>query len=534
MSHDTKLLELPSLMEEMDQIAEQEEGRRRPGRVSAEPQWGEMSPLPPDPIEVPTLPPELVPSPLHPWLMDISTSASIPLEMVAAPAIVTASAIVGRNIGIRPEEYSDWLVVPNLWGAIVARPGLLKTPALAAATAPLGPLEKRAQETFEVDKINKGAHKKMLEARLSVLKRPKGPSIDETEVAEILREIQESEATERRYKTCDPTVEKLGELLRDNPRGLLLQRDELSGWIRTMDKPERAGEREFYLEAWNGTGSYTFDRIGRGTVHIPALCLSVIGGITPGALRAYIAEAVGQGAGADGLLQRLQLFVWPSGAAAFHKPTAWPDREAKEKAYGIYQNLDSLVPSAFGAQCDPYCPIPFCRFCRGAQGLFDEWRSNLESRLRSVEMDETPAFQSHLAKYRSLMPSLALLFDLIERLGGRGEELGAVSLQATRLAAAWCDFLEAHARKIYATELNPADSAARLLAKKIADGQVHDRMTVRDAYIPQWEGLRHANTVKAGLGLLANLGWLVVEEEDTGGRPREVIRLHPSLRKDAA
>ncbi len=65
----------------------------------------------------------------------------------------------------------------------------------------------------------------------------------------------------------DTTVEKLGELLNQNPRGLLLMRDELSGLLRTLDKPGREGDREFFLEGWNGTGSYTYDRISRGTTH---------------------------------------------------------------------------------------------------------------------------------------------------------------------------------------------------------------------------------------------------------------------------
>lgn len=80
-----------------------------------------------------------------------------------------------------------------------------------------------------------------------------------------------------------------------------------------MERPGREGDREFYLEAWNGTGSYTFDRIGRGTIHVPALAVSVIGGIQPGKLQRYIAEALSDGGGADGLLQRLQLLVWPDG-----------------------------------------------------------------------------------------------------------------------------------------------------------------------------------------------------------------------------
>src|SRR5207244_11148479 len=60
---------------------------------------------------------------------------------------------------------------------------------------------------------------------------------------------------ERRYVVNDTTVEKLGELLNQNPNGLLLFRDALSGCLRLMARPRHATDRGFYSEAWNGTGT---------------------------------------------------------------------------------------------------------------------------------------------------------------------------------------------------------------------------------------------------------------------------------------
>ena len=60
-------------------------------------------------------------------------------------------------------------------------------------------------------------------------------------------------------------------------------------------------------------------------------------------------------------------------------------------------------------------------------------------------------------------------------------------------------------------------------------------MTIRDIYRPQWSGLTNTDTVSAGLILLAHHNWIrVVEQQDTGGRPSDIIEIHPSLRKDAA
>jgi len=131
----------------------------------------------------------------------------------------------------------------------------------------------------------------------------------EAELTAKRAELKAVATTERRFHTNDVTVEKLGELLRDNPHGMLVLRDELAGWLRALDKTGREGDREFFLEGWNGTGSYTVDRIGRGTIHIPSLTLSLFGGIQPGKLQALVASAIHGGCGDDGLLQRFQLTV---------------------------------------------------------------------------------------------------------------------------------------------------------------------------------------------------------------------------------
>jgi hypothetical protein len=49
------------------------------------------------------------------------------------------------------------------------------------------------------------------------------------------------------------TVEKLGELLRDNQAGMFVLRDELVGLIATWEHEGREGDRQFFLEAWTAT-----------------------------------------------------------------------------------------------------------------------------------------------------------------------------------------------------------------------------------------------------------------------------------------
>src|SRR5713101_7789800 len=93
---------------------------------------------------------------------------------------------------------------------------------------------------------------------------------------------------------------------------------------------------------------------------------------------------------------------------------------------------------------------PSLRFDAAAQELFDGWRAELDH----------PVLLSHLAKYRSLLPSLALLFHLID--GVDTGRRGPVSRAAAAQAAAWCEYLAAHARRLYAAVTDAARGAAAL------------------------------------------------------------------------
>ena len=79
---------------------------------------------------------------------------------------------------------------------------------------------------------------------------------------EELKSLQAyQEPTERRYKTNDSSIEKIVELLEQNPNGLLYYRDELIGLFKRMERTGNEQDRAFLLESWNGDGSHTDDRI---------------------------------------------------------------------------------------------------------------------------------------------------------------------------------------------------------------------------------------------------------------------------------
>ena len=368
-------------------------------------------------------------------------------------------------------------MVPNLWGLAVGPPGLMKSPALAEALRPLSRLIGDAHAEYEEQML--AHHFRLAEAkahRHDLTRRLRDAFANDEPTADLREHFEAAPAyrppVAKRYLVNDTTVEKLGELLNHNPNGLLLFRDEVSGFLHTMDRPGHENDRAFYCEAWNGTGAYTYDRIGRGTLHIRAACVSVLGGIQPGPLERYLREVFG-GRGDDGLIQRFQLAVWPDVAGRWQNVDRWPDAAARGRAIEVFQRLNRLEAATAGAEELTPEEVPFLRFDPAAQELFDGWRAELEQRLRAE--DEHPVLLSHLAKYRSLMPALALILHVIDGVDAGGG--GAVSGVAAERAAAWCQYLEAHARRLYATVTDRVRVAAALLASRMARGRLASPFT---------------------------------------------------------
>jgi hypothetical protein len=333
--------------------------------------------------------------------------------------------------------------------------------------------------------------------------------------------------------TNDATIEKIAEILRDNPDGILYYRDELMGWLRSLDKAGREADRAFYLEAWNGNGSFSVDRIGRGSLHVPAVCVSVLGGIQPGPLTTYVTDALEEAEKADGLLQRFQVLVYPD-LRGYDPVDRWPDLEAKNRAYNVFKNLANLDAEAFGARADEDGEVPYIRFDAEAQEVFDGWRAEFEPRFREAVGEYPAAIESHFMKYRSLFASLALIFeavDFVDDAEGAGK---AVRKTSALRAAAWCKYLESHAMRVYSPTLDVTTAAAKTLLDRIEVGDVNHGAKVREIYRNQWSQLTTPEEVAVAIEVLEEHGWVrqvTAKPGSRGGRPSEALHVHPDLRE---
>lgn len=222
-------------------------------------------------------------------------------------------------------------------------------------------------------------------------------------------------------------------------------------------------------------------------------------------------------------MQRFQLAVYPDISTTWRNVDRRPNMDSKNHAYDVICALDRLEPSAVGAYPDDDDAIPFLRFDSKAQNHFDEWRGVLEHRLRSGE--EHSVIVSHLAKYRSLIPTLALLCHLAE------ERTGPVGIDSIKRAIEWGNYLESHARRIFSVAVAPDTAEAFALAKKIKAGGLPDEFALRDVYRNGWIGLGTRDAAARAVELLLDLDWLAQVDEPTAGRRRTRYMVNPRVRR---
>lgn len=187
-----------------------------------------LSPILPCPLDT-------LPHFLAQWMQALADQMQIPADYLAAPFLVYLGSLIGRKCGLYLCPGTNWVEHANLWGMIIGRPSAMKSPAMQAAKRPLLILAERANQEYEsaLEQFKKDQDAWEIRNKVGkeIYKENYKTSIKNKKTIPIDYQVEEEpkKPKRKRYKTEDPTVEKLGELLMESPQGLLLSRDELAG-----------------------------------------------------------------------------------------------------------------------------------------------------------------------------------------------------------------------------------------------------------------------------------------------------------------
>jgi len=453
--------------------------------------------------------PDLLPDSVRGFVIDAADRMQAPIDFLAVTAMVAAGALVGRKALMKPKQLDNWAVAPNFWAACIGRPSAMKSPAISAALQPIRNIEQERQQAHKELIKDREIQARFLEAGAKNRKKAweSAAKSGDKEAARALmaeEEMQEAPTTPR-LTVNNVTTAKLGALLSESDNGLLLERDELAGWLAVLNGKDAGEDRAFYLELYDRLTPYTHDRIERGTIRIEVPMLSIIGGIQPSKLAGVVRGAV-SGESDDGLIQRFQMMVYPEGEEAF----AYRDRAPEPRTYAAYMGAMRELAGMPTPENDPQ----EWRFTEAAQPAFVEWYTNTMTRARSGDVNS--AVESHLIKSPKAIVGLAPLMELLD-----GNSSGGVGIKATVQALAWAEYLESHARRVYSSGVSSATAAAKVILHNKA--KLPEVFTVRDTWKKGWKGVTQ-DIAEDALDLLIDCNYLMATTTNTGANGRPTTR----------
>lgn len=451
------------------------------------------------------------------WIRAAADAASCPPDYVAGPLLAAASALIGNARWA--EATPAWSEPPHLWIGVVGDSGGGKSPGADALMRDVLPvIEQRMGLGFPDQHRTwvaaKGAHDAAMERWASEVKeagkRGNPPPLPPADAPE--------EPHCPNLKQHDATIEKMASLLASSaPKGLLMVRDELAGWIAAMNAYNEAG-RAFWLESYGGRPYRVARQKHPLPIDIPRLAVAVTGGTQPDKLAQMMMETD------DGLLARV-CWLWPD-PVKFHLGRKAPATEWAIEALDRLRKLDLWLPDG------PDLPAAPVMVRMAECGLPDLEAFGQE--MQSRQLDASGLMKSAVGKARGTALRLALVLQYLWWCGADEASAAPVTItpEAFKAAAYFVsDYLMPMAARVYGdAAASQEDRNVATLARwmiKTHPAEIYVRMVLREVRLP---GLKDAKAVHQAAQALVEGGWLTVPVKGgQNGRSKQAYVVNPAV-----
>jgi hypothetical protein len=459
----------------------------------------------------PTLPPpadfpsEALPGVLAEFVKQTAHAIGAPTPFVAMPVIGAAVASIGNTHRVRLK--ADWEEVLVAWLALLGESGDLKSPARKAALKFLLREEARLhRENQEAQRDYEWEHDIYKKARAEAVRDGGAPPPEPKRPRKV------------RAVVDDVTIEKLITVLGDNPRGLLLHRDELSGWVggmtRYSGKDDSTGDMGRWLSI-HDADQVVYDRKtgDHQTLVVPSAAVSVVGGIQPGVWR-KVMTAVHYD---SGLVARLLLGYVEA------DPKGWIDREPPEKCVQDYEGLlTDLRRLPLRVDQDG---VPRPTVVRLGEEAHKAWVAFVDGWAERMAASDGVQ-RSMLSKLKGGCARLALMHHVVGCVAAGQDTAARVGKESVEAAVTLVKWFANQAERVYC--VFGMDEASRL-RDRLRDfvRRRGGSITPRNLHKSNRSRYPNAAVAEAALDALVKDGrgaWLV---ENTGGRPSKVFYLAP-------
>lgn len=451
--------------------------------------------------------------------MVVSYADSIPMsrEFVASNVLAACGSLLSSKVQLALKQHGPWSETPNSWALNIATVSSHKTPGLAPAREALNRVEERHRLEHQIALAAYQANKIVYDAQV---RSAKANAVNSTVPSPLPPEPVAP--MQRRAMTNNATPEALSVLAAGGP--VLVLDDEASGFFSQITDPKNQPGKAFYLAAYNGNGSFQTDRIGRGAVHIPHLCVSVVGNIQPEPLLRTLLGAAREGRQADGFVQRFGLMTMPDPVPHVHLVDMPYDIGRWAAGQDAIAGLVDYDPVAHGAVASMLGnALPYFRLSDAAMAL---WRTEYAKQLAEAHNTELmAAYRQHVMKQPKVIATVALVIHAVE--GCQGDVSGPVMERAIAASR----FYLSHAKRVYHMSAHDiCAEPARQIAARLSRGEVAGEFTSRDAHRNGWAGCDSPESVANVLAVLEDADWIrpvAVQPSAAGGRPSKRWQVNP-------
>jgi hypothetical protein len=443
----------------------------------------------------------------HDWHKAAAARVSAPEDYVAVALLASAGAALGN---VRwPLAGPAWSEPPILWCGLVGAPSAGKSPAIDVVCRLVQHAEDLMAAGFDDLNRDYETRKHIAEAKREAwkaevkkvaVKPGEQPPAMPTDAADP------TPPSRPRIRVADATTERLGALAAALPRGLLLQRDELSGWLGSFDRYGGGGsDRAFAIEMYGGR-SYVVDRMKNPEpLRVRHLSVGVLGGVQPDKLSAIIDGSD------DGLASRI-LWAWPETTPLFSIAREIGTDLHAQNAFARLTEL-RMGSDEFGN------PAPIqVRLSADAEKALEEFGREMDVRSREA----SGLFAGSLGKARGHALRLSLVIEYLWWCASATtSEPEQISVAAVNAAAAMMDgYFIPMAERVYGDAAIPtADRVAMVLARhlrKTGASKFNARTTRREI----GGVLRDASAMKAACDTLVDDGLIRPDPKQAPtGRP---------------
>jgi Protein of unknown function (DUF3987) len=416
-------------------------------------------------------------------------------DLIGVPMLAVLGTAIGTSYDV--EMKHGWTEGPRIYSGVIALPGDKKSPAEKLATRPLHVLQAKHGQDFEAQQVQHDLAMLVYEVQLADWrsKRRKKADSQQPEGTKQPPPPKQDAPTMTQLLTVDATVEALASIISSNPRGVLMERDELTGWVLSMNqyKGGKGADRQMWLTLWNGA-SVVINRKGRPDPLVlsnPFVC--VTGGLTPDCLD----DLVDVRGCEDGFLPRI-LLAYPD-----QVPLTYTHATVTPEAQRAYEDLIKKL-LALGQKTPASTTV--ATFIPEGRVALITFLNELYDRCNSVDC---PVYLRHvIAKLEAYTGRLALILQLCRSAAG-DSCTDNIEPESVRGAAELIRYFLSHAERIY-PRLRTTEQDKQVEAAVSWIDAHGGRVSAREVQRHKVAGVKTATQAKALLYALEDRGYGMV------------------------